>query len=95
MLACYYLSFGLLIYLFSGKPEALFMNHPNFDDQRLIPILQKVKSQERLSFEDGVTLYRTADILKDGNKSLVVEIGVVHEWCLRLAGKRIYQQPKR
>ena len=33
-----------------------------FDDPRLKPILEKVEAGERLSFEDGVTLYHTSDI---------------------------------
>ena len=39
---------------------------PQFDDQRLIPILQKVQAKERLSFEDGVTLYQSPDLLGVG-----------------------------
>ena len=42
------------------------MNQPNFDDQRLIPILEKVKAGQRLPSEDGVTLYRTPDLLGVG-----------------------------
>ena len=37
-----------------------------FDDPRLNPIRDKVEAGERLSFEDGVTLYRTTDILAVG-----------------------------
>jgi len=37
-----------------------------FDDSRLNPIRGKVEAGERLSFEDGVTLYRTPDILALG-----------------------------
>ena len=36
------------------------------DDARLIPIRQKVEDRQRLTFEDGVTLYRTSDILALG-----------------------------
>jgi 2-iminoacetate synthase ThiH len=36
------------------------------DDRRLLPIRGKVEAGERLSFEDGVTLYRTTDILSLG-----------------------------
>ena len=36
------------------------------DDARLIPIRTKVEAGERLTFEDGVTLYRTSDILALG-----------------------------
>ena len=37
-----------------------------FDDRRLNPIRGKVVAGQRLSFEDGVTLYRTPDILALG-----------------------------
>jgi aminodeoxyfutalosine synthase len=33
------------------------------EDPRLRPILEKVRASERLSYEDGVALYRTSDIL--------------------------------
>lgn len=36
------------------------------DDKRLEPILDKVQAGERLSFDDGVTLYRTPDLLTVG-----------------------------
>src|ERR1051326_3375427 len=36
------------------------------EDARLRPILEKVRAQERLSYDDGVMLYRTADILALG-----------------------------
>jgi aminodeoxyfutalosine synthase len=39
---------------------------PLIEDPRLRPILDKVQSGERLSFEDGVTLFRTPDILAVG-----------------------------
>jgi aminodeoxyfutalosine synthase len=39
---------------------------PAFDDKRLAPIADKVLSGERLSFDDGVTLYRSPDILGVG-----------------------------
>ena len=39
---------------------------PSFEDARLKPILEKVRREERLSFEDGVALYRTPDILALG-----------------------------
>jgi aminodeoxyfutalosine synthase len=37
-----------------------------FEDPRLNPIREKVEAGERLSFDDGVTLYRTTDILAVG-----------------------------
>ncbi len=39
---------------------------PNFEDPRLEPIRQKVEAAEPLSFEDGVTLYRSPDMLGVG-----------------------------
>jgi aminodeoxyfutalosine synthase len=36
------------------------------DDARLIPIAEKVFSEERLNFDDGVALYRSPDILAVG-----------------------------
>ncbi|MBI3678929.1 MAG: aminofutalosine synthase MqnE [Acidobacteria bacterium] len=39
---------------------------PLFEDRRLAPILEKVQQGERLSFGDGVTLFRTPDILGAG-----------------------------
>src|SRR5881409_4433883 len=36
------------------------------EDARLVPIRAKVEAGERLSFEDGVALYRTSDILAVG-----------------------------
>ncbi len=36
------------------------------DDRALLPIADKVQAGERLSFEDGVTLYRSGDILAVG-----------------------------
>jgi aminodeoxyfutalosine synthase len=39
---------------------------PIIDDPRLKTILNKVEAGERLSFDDGVTLYRTPDILALG-----------------------------
>jgi aminodeoxyfutalosine synthase len=36
------------------------------EDSRLKPILEKVEAGQRLSYEDGVTLYRTSDILSVG-----------------------------
>jgi len=40
---------------------------PVIEDRRLRPILEKVEARERLSFEDGVTLYRSHDILALGH----------------------------
>jgi len=39
---------------------------PRFDDQRLLPIVEKVKAGERLSYDDGVLLFRSPDLLAVG-----------------------------
>ncbi len=39
---------------------------PAIEDRRLLPILEKVQASRRLSFDDGVTLYRSADLLSIG-----------------------------
>lgn len=39
---------------------------PMIDDRRLLPILEKVEKGERLSYDDGVLLYRTPDLLSVG-----------------------------
>ncbi len=39
---------------------------PTFEDPRLTPIRKKIESNTRLTFEDGVTLYRTPDLLGVG-----------------------------
>lgn len=39
---------------------------PIFEDQSLLPILRKVEAGERLSFDDGLALYRTRDLLAVG-----------------------------
>ncbi len=39
---------------------------PIFDDARLLPILEKVRTGERLSFDDGVSMYRSPDLLAVG-----------------------------
>ncbi len=39
---------------------------PTFEDPRLRPIRDKVESNARLTFEDGLTLYRTPDLLGVG-----------------------------
>jgi aminodeoxyfutalosine synthase len=40
--------------------------NPTFEDARLRPIADKVEACERLSFDDGVTLYRSPDLLGVG-----------------------------
>ena len=39
---------------------------PQFDDARLEPIRRKVEARERLTFEDGIALYRSPDLLGVG-----------------------------
>src|ERR1035438_1150824 len=80
MSACYSYSSGLLTYSSSNRvPEHMQVV---FDDSRLNPIRAKVEAGERLPLEDGVTLYRTADILALGYlANLVPE---------RLHGSRTY-----
>src|SRR5947209_15181178 len=40
---------------------------PVIEDRRLRPIFEKVEARERLSFEDGVTMFRSHDILALGH----------------------------
>jgi len=50
-----------------GAAAASRIRHPfQTDDQRLHPVAEKVINGKRLGFEDGVTLYRSADILAVG-----------------------------
>jgi len=50
-----------------GAASASATRHPfQTDDRRLNPVAEKVLNGERLSFEDGLTLYRSADILAVG-----------------------------
>src|ERR1700761_6675870 len=46
----------------SASPQHAFQT----DDPKLRPIADKVFARERLSFDDAVTLYRSADILAIG-----------------------------
>jgi aminodeoxyfutalosine synthase len=45
------------------KPD---LSQPVFEDLRLPPILERVRAGERLSAEDGLTLFRTPDLLGVG-----------------------------
>src|ERR1700761_6523763 len=45
---------------------------PYIEDPRLRPIAQKVEAGERLSFADGVNLYRSSDILAIGYLANIV-----------------------
>jgi aminodeoxyfutalosine synthase len=42
------------------------MNNVHIEDPRLGPILEKVEARDRLSYEDGVAMYRSPDILALG-----------------------------
>ncbi|HEX4770952.1 MAG TPA: aminofutalosine synthase MqnE [Bryobacteraceae bacterium] len=42
------------------------MNPPHIDDPRLVSILEKVEARERLTYEDGVAMYHSADLLALG-----------------------------
>lgn len=55
---------------------------PNVEDARLNPVLEKVQAGERLSFDDGLALYRTTDLLAVGYMA-----NLVRE---RLHGSRTY-----
>ncbi len=55
---------------------------PNFEDHRLVPILEKVVAGTRLSFDDGLALYRSHDLLAIGYMA-----NIVRE---RLHGNRTY-----
>ncbi|MEO7142746.1 MAG: aminofutalosine synthase MqnE [Bryobacteraceae bacterium] len=45
---------------------------PIFEDTRLLPILEKIDAGRRLTFEDGVALYRSPDILALGHMANIV-----------------------
>jgi len=46
--------------------SAVATSGPAIEDRRLKPILAKIEAGERLSYEDGVTLFRSSDILALG-----------------------------
>jgi aminodeoxyfutalosine synthase len=43
-----------------------------FSDRKLIPIHEKVMAEARLSFEDGVTLFQSLDLLGIGYLANIV-----------------------
>lgn len=47
------------------------MNH-QYEDRRLLPIAAKVEKGERLSADDGLSLYRSADLLAIGHMANIV-----------------------
>jgi aminodeoxyfutalosine synthase len=58
------------------------MPHPRPEDSRLEPIAEKIAAGERLTFEDGVTLYRSNDLLFIGY--------LAHRVRERLHGRQTY-----
>ncbi len=42
------------------------LSQPVIDDPRLLPVLEKVRRRERLSYDDGLALYRSPDLLAVG-----------------------------
>jgi aminodeoxyfutalosine synthase len=59
----------------SGTPTAVLkskMLTPHFEDSRLLPIRDRVLAGERLSFDDGVTLFQSSDILAVGHLANIV-----------------------
>jgi aminodeoxyfutalosine synthase len=46
--------------------HSVFKTLPAIEDRRLRPLFEKVEAGERLSFTDGVTLFRSSDILAIG-----------------------------
>src|SRR5580692_5009278 len=68
MSACYSFCSGPPIFSFSNRvSEPMPVAIPVvINDPRLAAIRDKVEAGERLSFEDGVELYRTPDILTVG-----------------------------
>src|SRR5258708_16017931 len=65
MSACYSFSFGPPTSICSSMQTII-------EDSRLKPILDKVVAQERLSSDDGVTLYQSPDILAVGHMANLV-----------------------
>ena len=59
--------------------------HPfQTDDPSLLPIAAKVANAERLDFEDGVTLYRSGDILAVGWLANLVRERRIRSGCGRM-----------
>jgi hypothetical protein len=57
----------------SSRPRQAFSRHSfQTDDAALLRIAAKVQGGERLSFEDGVALYRSGDILAVGRLANLV-----------------------
>ena len=48
------------------KATSLSQRVPQIEDARLKPILEKVEAGERLSYDDGVAMYRSSDLLTLG-----------------------------
>jgi len=56
----------------SDKGSLMEAMNPRIEDPRLRPLLEKVESGERLSYEDGVTMFRSSDMLSLGYMANVV-----------------------
>lgn len=48
------------------------LSQPTIDDPQLRPIFEKVEAAERLSYEDGLTLFRSPDLLAVGHMANLV-----------------------
>ena len=46
--------------------------HIDFEDRRLIPILEKVEAGARLDYQDGLALFRSPDLLATGHMANIV-----------------------
>ena len=57
---------SVIFFLFWATDIFCLIMTPVFEDPRLMPIRDKVEAGERLDFDDGVTLYRTPDLLGVG-----------------------------
>src|SRR6185437_15739260 len=69
--ACYSSCFGPPI-SFSSAARCKFRMTTTFEDRRLLPIREKVGAGERLTYEDGITLFRTSDVLALGQMANIV-----------------------
>ncbi len=62
--------------------QALPLEDADFLDRRLLPIWEKVRERERLTFQDGLLLFETGDLIALGKMASYVKSG----W----AGERVY-----
>ena len=47
---------------------------PQFEDRGLLPVLDKVQAGQRLDYDDGLALYRSADLLAIGYMANLVDV---------------------